>query len=370
MQNARPLKAPRFFLLLLAFCLPPAAFAEVGYVSVLDLAREQGLEYKDLSDGAVHAGKLTGKDITVLLFADVRSITINGVSAELAQPVRWNGAALEVPEEAVGLITGKTRLPGSLEAPPPAPALRRTWTLPSARKVVIDPGHGGDDTGTPARYGSLSEKEIALDVALAVGAYLRKQGVTAIFTRTTDVRPSLEERADLANRENPDLFISIHVNADVRKELRGATVYYPAAGAVGSHPAILDRARNAVENGEVTPALFGAEGPVGRTALLAVAEAAFESNRARSIEAARCILRELAPVTGLIEHGNGLVEDFRSIHVLRETRCPAILVEMDFMSNRVSERKLNTSAYRAAIGQAISEGLMEFLSEREEGTAP
>ncbi len=99
-------------------------------------------------------------------------------------------------------------------------------------------------------------------------------------------------------------------------------------------------------------------------------EAAFESNRARSIEAARCLLRELAPVTGLIEHDNGLVEDFRSIHVLRETHCPAILVEMDFLSNRVSERKLNTPAYRTAIAQAISEGLMTFLSEPEEGTAP
>ena len=194
--------------------------------------------------------------------------------------------------------------------------------------------------------------------------------MTVLFTRTTDVRPSLEERADLANRENPDLFISIHVNADARKDLRGATAYYPAARALGSHPAILDRARAAVANHEIKPASFGADGPVGRTALLAVTEAAFESNRARSIEAGRCVLRELAPVTGLIEHDNGLVEDFRSIHVLRETHCPAILVEMDFLSNRLSERKLNTSAYRAAIAQAISEGLMTFLSEPEEGTAP
>jgi N-acetylmuramoyl-L-alanine amidase len=235
---------------------------------------------------------------------------------------------------------------------------------------VIDPGHGGDDPGTQARYGNLDEKEITLEVALAVGARLRSQGVTVVFTRTTDVRPSLEERSNIANRENPDLFVSIHVNADERKDFRGATVYYPAAGALGRHLAILDRARAAVENHEVRPASFGAAGPVSRTALLAVTEAAFESNRSRSIQAAHCVLRELAPVTGLIEHENGLVEDVRSIHVLRETHCPAILVEMDFLSNRISERRLNTSAYRAAIAQAISEGLMTFLSESEEGTAP
>ena len=370
-RSARRPDVLRILPLLLTLCLPLAAFADAGYVSVLDLARDCGLQYKDMTDGAVHAGRLTGKDIKVVLFADVQGITINGVSVALAHPVRWNGAALEVPEEAADLITGKTEMPARPDTvETPAPPLRRARTLSVARKVVIDPGHGGDDTGTPARFGNLNEKEIALEVALAVGAHLRSQGVTVLFTRTTDVRPSLEERADLANRENPDLFVSIHVNADARKELRGATAYYPAARALGGHPAILDRARAAVADHEIKPASFGADGPVGNTALLAVAEAAFESNRARSIEAGRCVLRELAPVTGLIERENGLVEDFRSIHVLRETHCPAVLIEMDFMSNRFSERKLNTQAYRTAIAQAISEGLMTFLSEPEEGTAP
>jgi len=370
-RSARRPDVLRILPLLLTLCLPLAAFADAGYVSVLDLARDCGLQYKDMTDGTVHAGRLTGKDIKVVLFADVQGITINGVSVALAHPVRWNGAALEVPEEAADLITGKTEMPARPDTvETPAPPLRRARMLSVARKVVLDPGHGGDDTGTPARFGNLNEKEIALEVALAVGAHLRSQGVTVLFTRTTDVRPSLDERTDLANRENPDLFVSIHVNADARKELRGATAYYPAARALGDHPAILDRARAAVADHEITPASFGADGPVGNTALLAVAEAAFESNRARSIEAGRCVLRELAPVTGLIERENGLVEDFRSIHVLRETHCPAVLVEMDFMSNRFSERKLNTQAYRTAIAQAISEGLMTFLSEPEEGTAP
>jgi N-acetylmuramoyl-L-alanine amidase len=380
-RNARRPGLLRILPLLLSLCLPLAAFAGDGYVSANDLAKEHGLQYKDMSEGDVHAGRLTGKEIKVVLFADMRSITVNGVSAVLAHPVRWNGATLEVPEEAIPLITGNAEPPAVSEVEPPArtdsdsvatpaPPLRLIQTRPAAAKVVIDPGHGGHDTGTPARDGDLDEKDIALDVALAVGAQLRSRGVTVLFTRTTDVYPELQERADLANRENPDLFISVHVNADKDPARRGATVYYPAAGALGSHPAILDRARAAVEDGEIKPESFGAGGPVGRTALLAVTEAAFESNRARSIEAARCVLSALTPVTGHIEHDNGLVEDYRSIHVLRETHCPAILVEMDFLSNRISERKLNTPAYRAAIAQAISEGLMTYLSESEEGIAP
>ncbi len=149
---------------------------------------------------------------------------MNGASVVLAHPGalerRRAGSARRKPST---LISGKTELPAPAESPEAqthepaqtsAPTLPRVRTRSVARKVVIDPGHGGDDTGTPARFGNLDEKEIALEVALAVGAHLRSQGVTVIFTRTTDVCPSLEERADLANRENPDLFISIHVNAE------------------------------------------------------------------------------------------------------------------------------------------------------------
>ena len=130
-----------------------------------------------------------------------------------------------------------------------------------------------------------------------------------------------------------------------------------------------ERRRRPTGRSAIRMARYGGSA-VGRTALLAVTEAAFESNRSRSIEAARCVLQDLDPVTGHIERNNGLMEDFRSLHVLRETHCPAILVEMDFLSNRTSERKLNTSAYRSAIARAISEAIMTYLSESEEGTAP
>ena len=221
----------------------------------------------------------------------------------------------------------------------------------------------------------LEEKEVALEVALAVGATLEKHGVTVVYTRRRDVFVELEDRTALANREHPDLFLSIHVNADARKELRGAMVFYPAADAIGNHPDLMGRAEEAVQSTDDTARKYrsdiarfsGAGGPVGRTAMLALLGTDFENYRARSVEAALCLQKALAPVTGLAEGNGGPTEDFRSIHVLRETHCPAILCEMDFLSNRYSERKLTTHGYRAAIAQAISEGVLAFLAESSGG---
>ena len=227
-----------FLLLLLTFCLPLAAFADAGYVSVPDLAQRarlavQGHDRRRGPRRQAHGQRPQSRPLRRRAeHHDQRRLRRAGASRALERRRPGGAGGSRRPDHRQNGTARRDRT--AVETP--APRVEAAWTLSGARKVVIDPGHGGDDTGTPARFGNLDEKEIALEVALAVGAHLRSQGVTVLFTRTTDVRPSLEERADLANRENPDLFISIHVNADARKELRGATAYYPAAGALGSHP--------------------------------------------------------------------------------------------------------------------------------------
>lgn len=121
------------------------------------------------------------------------------------------------------------------------PALRvfRHWAPLSGRIIVIDPGHGGIDGGTYTRDGTL-EKDINLQVALELKRMLEKSGVSVIMTRTRDValdglndkseyrhKRDLIARVDIINSAHPDLFLSIHVNAERSSiNTRGPMVFY------------------------------------------------------------------------------------------------------------------------------------------------
>ena len=93
------------------------------------------------------------------------------------------------------------------------------------KTVVIDAGHGGKDPGCSGI--STKEKDVALAVALKLGKYIEQNcsGVKVIYTRTTDVFVELQERAGIANRNNADLFICIHCNANPNKDAHGAETY-------------------------------------------------------------------------------------------------------------------------------------------------
>jgi N-acetylmuramoyl-L-alanine amidase len=185
-------------------------------------------------------------------------------------------------------------------------------------KIVIDPGHGGTDPGTTGRSG-LHEKDFVLDVALKLAAYLRGKGVQAILTRQSDIFVSLKNRVAVADRERPDLFLSIHANSNNVHSLRGAMTLYPY------------------------------DGPR-------------ESNPNPSEEAAGLIESALEPVTGCGKTRNsGVIEDVRRLRLLRQTHVPAVLVEVDYLSNGVSERKLASSAYRSAIADAIGGAVTAYL---------
>ncbi|MBP8819718.1 MAG: N-acetylmuramoyl-L-alanine amidase [Syntrophomonadaceae bacterium] len=92
--------------------------------------------------------------------------------------------------------------------------------------VVLDPGHGGRDTG--ARGKTLNEKEANLMIALRVGELLKNKGIDVEYTRTTDIYVELEERAAIANRLNAGLFVSIHNNASTDPSKQGTETYYYA----------------------------------------------------------------------------------------------------------------------------------------------
>ena len=348
------------------------AFAAATYVSARGLAQAHGMEYRDLSDGTVHACKLVGKGHEILLSADVRHVLVNGSVAVLTRPVRWDGKSLLVPAEAKELLSdelGESSSPAPAPAPAPAlapvPAVAEVEPFRASFKVVIDAGHGGRDPG--AVRSGLKEKDINLDIARRLAARLRASGVTVVLTRDKDVAVSLSNRVAIANREQPDLFLSIHANTEPKNSVRGAMTLFPDDIGSNGGPSLFERAKEAVKTGSLRVEKLGAGGPVGKSALLAVAGATFESHRVRSIQAASVIQDALEPVTGTVRRANGVIEDWRELRVLRLIQAPRVLVEVDFLSHPTSRRKLARSAHRAAIAEAISGAVVKFLRNGESG---
>jgi N-acetylmuramoyl-L-alanine amidase len=176
---------------------------------------------------------------------------------------------------------------------------------------MIDPGHGGKDPGAwKGTRSRMPEKSIVLDIGNSVSKTLRDRGASVIATRTTDTYPTLDQRANAADRYRVDLFVSIHADSAPKN---------PAASGTEIH--IQD-------------------GPGGN-----------------SLIAARCIIASIKKA-GL--ECRGLQSS--NLHVLREHRRPAILIECGFLTNRGDALKLNSSAYRARLAAAIADGITDYFS--------
>ncbi len=185
--------------------------------------------------------------------------------------------------------------------PPPVPNSDRP-------RIIIDPGHGGEDPGTIG-IGGFREKDVVLPISLDVAEILRKQDIEVIMTRDTDNFISLEGRTDMANDLNADLFVSIHANAInlSRPDVNGLETYYYKSGrrlAEIIHWSIL----NGVEIGN------------------------------RGIRRAR-------------------------FFVLRHSTMPAVLVEVGFLTGEVDSSRLKDPNHRRQMAEAIARGIVEYIKQ-------
>jgi len=232
-----------------------------------------------------------------------------------------------------------------------------------ARKVVIDPGHGGRDSGAVGRAG-LKEKEVNLDVSRRVAALLRRRHIRVVMTRNTDVYPTLDERVALANREQPDAFVSIHTNAVERwKHAKGFLTLYPCAEPKGRDAAsgFVRRGVLAARHQPISPGRIGAQGRMSRPATAALHGVLIEECLVRSREMADHIQKALFAQVGGASPDRGAREDDRGLRLMRNVRAPAVIVEVGFLSDRHEERRLKTSAYRRKLAEGIAQGIVAFL---------
>jgi N-acetylmuramoyl-L-alanine amidase len=225
------------------------------------------------------------------------------------------------------------------------------------RRIVLDPGHGGEEDGAIGRRGVV-EKELVLDVSRRVRAKLRTRGFEVKLTREGDVGLPLDARAGIANREKADLFVSIHANAARYRGARGAETYFLAREATD------DAARTAaaLENNASRARLEGTRDGDLPLILWDMAQTEYleESQQLAELIQARLNERVNMDDRGVRQ------APFR---VLVGATCPAVLVELGFLSHPEEEKLLEQPSYRDRLALALAEAVEGFARARE-GSEP
>jgi N-acetylmuramoyl-L-alanine amidase len=217
-------------------------------------------------------------------------------------------------------------------------------------KIVIDPGHGGHDTGTIGPNG-LEEKDLVLDVGRRLGKLLQSRlGANVVYTRKDDTFIPLETRTSIANQEQADLFVSIHANSSRDPGARGVETYY--LNFTSSAEALDVAAR---ENAASDKSVYELQDLVKKIALKEKIEESreFASNVQRALHSGLA-----AKSPGIRDRG---VKKAPFI-VLIGANMPSILAEISFVSNPGDERRLGTSDYRQRIAESLYRGISKYVS--------
>ena len=217
-------------------------------------------------------------------------------------------------------------------------------------KIVIDPGHGGHDTGTIGPTG-LEEKDLVLDVSRRLGKLLQTRlGAEIIYTRKDDTFIPLETRTAIANQEAADLFVSVHANSSHDPDARGVETYYLN---FTSSPEALEVA--ARENAVSEKSIHELQDLVKKIAL----KEKIEESQEFAADVQRSLHSGLAAKSpGQRDRG---VKKAPFI-VLIGANMPSILAEISFLSNPGDEHRLETADYRQKIAESLYRGIAKYVS--------
>jgi N-acetylmuramoyl-L-alanine amidase len=264
---------------------------------------------------------------------------------------------VEIKEETIAAPVPPEPLPPAPPppGPPPAPpaanvaggfSIARQLGL-SVSRIVIDPGHGGRDPGTIAK--GLTESALTLDVALRLEKLLQKElGVEVVLTRRTDVYVPLEERTAIANRQNADLFLSIHANSSRNHAAKGIETYFLSFASSPEAEAVAARENSASEREmHQLPDLIKAitlNNKLDESRDLAsMVQDALVANLKRSNKDVRSRGVKKAPFVVLIG-----------------AAMPSVLAEISFITNKQELQLLKTAAYKDRIAQALYTAVLRY----------
>ena len=228
------------------------------------------------------------------------------------------------------------------------------------RRIVIDAGHGGKDPGTIGKVSR--EKDVALAIALKVGGYISEllPDVEVIYTRKTDVFIELKERANIANRNRADLFVSIHCNAIGSTRAYGTETYVMGNKNFNGNFEIVKR-ENAVilleDDYQQNYEGFDPKSPESYMMFNLMQKAYF----ANSLSLAGKIENDLS--TRVNRHSRGVKQ--APFYVLWTTSMPSVLIETGFLSNPAEEKYLNSKSGQTYVASGIFRAIKAYKEELE-----
>lgn len=218
--------------------------------------------------------------------------------------------------------------------------------------VVIDPGHGGMETGAKGKFGNL-EKDITLAISLQLKALVeRNMGFEVVLTRDKDVDVSVENRSAIANNHKAGLFISIHANGAVQRKAAGSETFFLSLNATDEETrrlAYLENNSSALQS-HIDPS-------TDDDLMMILWDMAQTAYIKQSSQLAELVQGELDALLGTRNRGIKQAP----FKILTGVACPAILVEAAFISNPAEEEKLASEDFRAKVAEAIYRGLARYL---------
>ena len=228
------------------------------------------------------------------------------------------------------------------EASPLAPS-----TSTGLRTIVLDPGHGGADTGAKGSRGTL-EKDVTLAVARRLKAALEARlGARILLTRDADLDVPLDARASLANNNKADLFVSLHGNGSVRPSAAGAEVYY--AGVERDAPGT----QASLDTSAAVLPVFG-----GGTREIDIVP--WDRAQARHIDASATVARLVeGALRGTVPMNPRALQQ-APLRVLIGANMPAVLVEIGYLTNTEQEDRLRAGELQGRIVQALADAIERF----------
>ncbi|MBZ5549620.1 MAG: N-acetylmuramoyl-L-alanine amidase [Acidobacteriia bacterium] len=273
------------------------------------------------------------------------SVSMESNPYRLVVELRGSDRAVASNHATPAVPAGRFAAAAALSPLPLKPAEEHLAAKAGKFRIVLDAGHGGWDLGTVGRQGLL-EKDLVLDVTQRLGKLLEARlGSEVVFTRTDDSYLALDQRADLANQSQADLFVSVHANYSNSATARGVETYYTNFFSAPGSKELEKR-----ENGGILT-------PVTASLSAGGLQAKIEQSRRLAASIQRSLYATLATRNpGIRDRG---IKD-AAFAVLTGTTMPAILTEISFVSSPADEQKLRNETYRQEIAEALYKGIAHY----------